>query len=110
MKLPGAAQALVEERKVKEYLMNRAHPDGMAKARFFERRGYREDDWRQLADDLRRHGQQNDVSGIVESPYGARYSVEGEVKTPSGESVHMVTVWIIETGSDAPRLVTAYPA
>ena len=110
MKLPGAAQALIEERKVREYLLNQAHPDGMAKARFFARRGYREEDWRGLADDLRRHGQQNDVAGIVESPYGTRYSVDGQMRTPSGESIRIVAVWIMEKGTDVPRLVTAYPA
>lgn len=110
MKLPGGAQALVEERKVREYLMNRTHPDGISKARFFARRGYRDEDWRRLADDLRHHGQQNDVAGIVESPYGTKYSVDGQLRTPSGESIGVITVWIVEKGTDVPRLVTAYPA
>ena len=69
MKLPGSSRALVEERKIRDYLMNRAHPDGMAKARFFTRRGYRDNDWEKLADDLRQHGLQSDVVGVVESPY-----------------------------------------
>ena len=110
MKLPGGAQAFVEERKIKDYLLNRAHPDGMAKARFFTRRGYRDDDWKRLADDLRRHGLQNDVAGIVESPYGTRYSVDGQMRTPSGRNIRLITVWIIEKGTEVPRLVTAYPA
>ena len=110
MKLPGAAQAHVEERKVREYLLNTAHPDGMAKARFFAANGYRVEDWQRFADDLRRHGKQHDVAGIVESPYGTRYSVDGQLTTPSGKSIRVVTVWIIEKGTDVPRLVTAYPA
>jgi len=34
-KLPDAAAALVERRKLTEYLLSFAHPDGSAKARFF---------------------------------------------------------------------------
>jgi len=110
MKLPGNERARVEEQKIRGYLLNRAHPDGLAKARFFMRKGYREDDWQRLADDLRRHGRQNDVVGIVESPYGARYAVDGLLRAPSGESIRLITIWIIEKGTDVPRLVTAYPA
>jgi hypothetical protein len=44
MKLPGGAKALVEERKIRSYLLNLEHPDGLAKARFFMSRGYRADD------------------------------------------------------------------
>ena len=95
-------RALVEERKVRDYLLNRAHPDGTAKARFFSRTGYREEGWQKLADDLRRHGQHNDVTGIVESTYGTKYSVDGQLETPSGENIRMITVWIIETGTDTP--------
>ena len=110
MKLPGSAAALVEERKVRDYLLNAAHPDGVTKARFFARRGYRLDEWESLAEDLRRHGQANDVVDVVDSPYGTRYAVEGTMRTPSDETVPMTTVWIIEKGSQTPRLVTAYPA
>ena len=110
MTLPGSAKAVVEERKISGYLMNTAHPDGVSKARFFRSRGYREDDWETIADDLRRHGRENEVAGVAESPYGTRYVVEGPLQTPGGDSVLMITVWIIETGKDAPRLVTAYPA
>ena len=110
MKLPGGARALVEERKIRDYLMNPAHPDGMAKARFFTSKGYRGDNWEKLADDFRRHGLQNDVAGVVESPYGTRYAIDGQLKTPSGESIRLTTVWIIEKGTVVPRLVTAYPA
>ena len=110
MKLPGSATALVEERKVRDYLMNMTHPDGMTKARFFFGKGYRIDKWRRLADDLRQHGQSNDVVDVVDSPFGSRYAVEGLLRTPSDENVRLVTVWIIEKGAATPRLVTAYPA
>lgn len=109
MKLPGGETAVVEERKIRDYLMNAAHADGASKAQFFARRGYNEGDWERLAEDLRRHGRQNDVTTFVESPYGTRYVVEGPLRTPSGDRVRLATIWIVETGTETPRLVTAYP-
>ncbi len=41
--------------------------------------------------------------------YGKKYVVDGELKTPSGAMMHLRTVWIIESGDDVPRLVTAHP-
>ena len=109
MKLAGSVRALVEERKITDYLVNRAHPDGVAKARRFMRRRYRDDDWEELADDLRRHGLQNAV-GIVESPNGTRYAMQGLQRTSLGESISLIPVWIIKRGTEVPRLVTVYPA
>ena len=102
MKLPGSATALVEERKIRDFLMNTTHPNGVTKARFFKGRGYRGDDWKRLAEDLRQHGQRNDVVDVVDSPFGTRYAVEGPVRTPSDGSVSLITVRIIEKGSEAP--------
>jgi hypothetical protein len=109
MRLPGSDKALVEERKIKAYLLNPTHPDGKAKAQFFISRGYRLQKWQRRADDLRRHGQVNEVQRSVRSPYGARYRVLGPLATPSGGTVGLVSIWIVENGTDVPRLVTAYP-
>jgi len=35
MRLPNADRARVEQSKIVEYLLNREHPDGGSKARFF---------------------------------------------------------------------------
>lgn len=59
--LPGASGAHVEERKVREYLLNLAHPSGGSKARFFRARGFSPEDWRAFARALVLHGQQNAV-------------------------------------------------
>ena len=65
--------------------------------------------WQVLAEALRKHGISNQVVGIVESPYGTRYSVDGRLETPDERNPLVRTVWIIETGGAAPRLITAYP-
>ena len=40
VKLPNAESAVVDRRKVLEYLLNAAHPDNGGKARFFEGLGF----------------------------------------------------------------------
>lgn len=110
MKLPNAATAVVEKRKIVEYLLCRSHVDGAGKAEFFIRHGFKLERWQVLADALRRHGQQHEVTNAVESPFGFRYSVDGELQTPDGRNPTVRTVWIIEKVEDRPRLVTAHPA
>nr|WP_231934555.1 DUF6883 domain-containing protein [Botrimarina colliarenosi] len=41
--------------------------------------------------------------------YGAKYVGRGELECPDGARPRIVTVWIVETGTLAPRFVTAYP-
>ena len=109
MKLPYAAKARVERKKIVEYLLSFSHPDGSSKAEFFSRFGFRVDGWQVLARALRKHGRENDVSISVESVYGTRYSVDGPLATPDGRSPQLRTVWILAKGSQAPRLITAHP-
>ena len=41
--------------------------------------------------------------------YGKKYEVRGTISSPTGQDISLVTVWIILTGEDVPRFVTAYP-
>lgn len=109
MELPNAAQALVERQKLLGYLLLMTHPDGRSKAELFTRFGFTADAWEVLQEALRRHGADNPVSQEVASARGVRYVVEGPLITPAGSPPMIRTVWIVEPGSDAPRLVTAYP-
>jgi hypothetical protein len=109
MRLPNGDHARVDQKKITEYLLNESHPDGWGKAKFFRAHGFNQETWQVLADALARHGRQNPVTGSMESPFGTRYSVVGPLEAPSGRRPMLVTVWIVEKGSDAPRLVTAYP-
>jgi hypothetical protein len=40
---------------------------------------------------------------------GEKYVLEGLLETPGGKRPPVRTVWIIDAGLTAPRLVTAYP-
>jgi hypothetical protein len=55
MKLPNAAEAVVERAKIVEYLLNPEHRYGASKARFFSRFGFQAQDWEQLAQALLSH-------------------------------------------------------
>ena len=109
MKLPQADRTGVDRGKITEYLLCESHPDGASKARFFSNFGFDLEDWQVLAEALREHGRTHPVVRVVESAFGTRYVVEGVLGTPNGRKPCVRTVWIVEEGSDAPRLITAYP-
>jgi hypothetical protein len=109
MHLPNPDGLLVEREKIVEYLLNPAHRYGASKARFFMEFGFRVDAWEQLGAALRGHGQQHDVARVTETGFGPRYVVEGELNTPSGRRPQVRTVWQMDNGAVAPRLISAYP-
>ena len=108
-RLPSADEAVVDRRKITDYLLSGRHPDGRSKAAFFSGFGFRTTHWRAFAEALRAHGRNGTVTGLTESAYGARYNVDGAIETPDGRNPRVRTVWIIESGDDKPRLVTAHP-
>jgi len=107
--LPNAHLALVEREKITDYLLNPAHRYGASKARFFAEFGFRVDKWEELATALREHGQQHEVSRVKETGFGPRYAVEGELRAPDGRRPRVRSVWQIDEGQIAPRLITAHP-
>jgi hypothetical protein len=109
MKVPGAALAIVDEGKVRGYLLARSHPQGGSKARFFVALGFRPAAWRWLAAALRAHVMEHAHERRVATEHGVKYIVRGALRAPRGKSAEMVTVWIIERGAKRPRFVTAYP-
>jgi hypothetical protein len=109
MKLPNAHVARVEYEKIVEYLLNPTHRYGATKARFFTGFGFRIDDWGTLARALHEHGQRYEVSSERETGFGPRYEVDGPLQTPDGRTPRVRTVWQVDHGHVAPRLITAYP-
>ena len=109
MKLPNAHHALVDREKIVEYLLNSAHPDNGGKARFFLEHGFEVEKWDELAGALRQVAERAEVVKSMASRHGKKYVVDGRIGTVGGKKPMVRTVWIIDRGSDAPRLVTAYP-
>jgi hypothetical protein len=109
-RLPNAERAVVDERKVVEYLLSETHPDGPSKARFFSGLGFTVADWKVLAEALRRHAADSPVVRRDETPFGVRYVLEGVLYAPDGRTPAVRAVWFIDRAGGDPRLVTAYPA
>jgi hypothetical protein len=109
MRLPQASVAVVDREKITEYLLNTKHRFGASKARFFGEFGFDSGSWETLAQALCEHAQQHEVSRTVETPFGPRYQVDGELKAPDGRAPMLRTVWQLDYGEVAPRLITAYP-
>jgi len=109
MKLPNAERALVEREKIIGYLLNPTHRYGASKARFFGAFGFRAEHWEIFAQALRQHGQNHDVTRVRETGFGPRYEIEGELHTPDGRHPRVRTVWQLDYGVAAPRLITAHP-
>lgn len=109
MKLPNANRARVDKEKILNYLLCREHPDGGSKAKFFKRFGFDRGEWELLADALRRHAEDHEVAKMVETGYGRRYIINGTIRTADGRNPVVRTVWVIDEGSELPRLVTAHP-
>jgi hypothetical protein len=111
VKLRNAHLAVIDRGKVLDYLLNGAHPDNGGKARFFGLLGYSREDPERLMKALRDVGEHGDVVGSAESAHGQKYVVDGWLSGHTQESRQwsIRTVWIIDRGKDAPRLVTAYP-
>ena len=90
-------------------MLNQKHRFGASKARFFGHFGFRREKWEDLAAALRKHGRQNEVTKVRETGFDPRYEVEGELTTPDGRRSRVRTVWQVDAGEIAPRLITAYP-
>jgi hypothetical protein len=108
MAFPFSNNLRIDESKVVGYLLS--HSNGQGKAAFFLGLGFLPQAWTVLAEALKQQAQSHPIVSEVDSIYGTRYSVDGELQTPSGKHPRVRTVWILESGSDEPRLITAHPA
>ncbi|ODS31960.1 MAG: hypothetical protein SCARUB_02933 [Candidatus Scalindua rubra] len=109
MKLPNADKARVDKTKITEYLLNKSHPDGCSKASFFCQFGFTLENWEIFAQSLCRHAKSHNVTKVVESKYGTRYSIDGYLETPDGRNPEVRSIWITEKQSTIPRLITVHP-
>ncbi len=108
-KLPNAREAYVESEKITDYLLSLDHPEGKGKAKFFMEHGFKVNHHGELAASLRKHAATQPVTDRKDSEYGVKYIIECECHSPDGRNPCIRSVWIVETGETAPRLVTAHP-
>jgi hypothetical protein len=109
VRLPYAHIAIVDREKINQYLLNLRHRCGASKARFFLEFGFQVDEWEVFAEALREHAQRHESNVVSQTRWGPRYEIDGELKAPDGRQPRIRTVWQVDEGQIAPRLITAYP-
>ncbi len=109
MKLPNAERSIVDERKIRDYLLSRSHPVGRFKAAFFARAGFGPENVELLITQLRDFALDEEAQLGDATEYGQKYLISGIPTGPSGSSLDVTSVWILPTPNGIPRLVTVYP-
>jgi hypothetical protein len=108
MKLTNPGSAVVDPRKVTDYLLNAGHPDNGGKAAFFEALGFTRGNPDALVEALRT-AVGNEVVRRMETAHGEKYVIDAPLAGSSGRVGQVRTVWIVDRGLTTPRFVTAYP-
>ena len=109
MKLPNADRAVIDQRKLREYLLSDSHPVGRFKARYFRSVGFSAAHWQALEASLRALATEASAEKTGSTDFGQKYMISGILTASSGTTSEVVTVWIIHFGDDRPHLVTVYP-
>jgi hypothetical protein len=109
MRLPHADKVVVPHAKLVGYLLSFQHPYGRTKARFFTQLGFSTANWRDLKQAIKRIATTQQITGAMETPYGTKYIVDGQLPAASGAGADIRTVWFVEAGEEIPQFVTAYP-
>jgi hypothetical protein len=109
MNLPNSDKAYVPSSKLNDYLLSTTHSVGRSKAKFFREFGFDETNSGSLESGLLSIAQTEEVFARIETPFGAKYIIDGPLPTPLGMMINIRTVWIVEKGEVEPRFVTAHP-
>ena len=109
MLIPNAERAVVDLRKLRDYCLNPAHDEGKHKARLFAATlGMTASDAVDLRDILLQVVKTQEARLGGRDDYGQRYILDF-VLDWRNQSAVIRSGWIIEHGSDTPKLTTCYP-
>ncbi|MBS3809999.1 MAG: hypothetical protein KGY38_07600 [Desulfobacterales bacterium] len=92
-----------------DYLLSETHPIGRAKARYFNHLGFSRNNIEELKSLLLEIANNSPVEEQIDTVYGKKYVVKGDMQVASDKKYFIVTVWVIEKNDTVPRFVTAYP-
>ena len=106
---PNADLTQVSEAKLRDYVLNPAHPQGGPKARVFAAvLGITRTGWQYLRRQLLTGVRAAAAHLRGTTSWGDLYDVALDVTGAAGRVHRVRTGWIIRTGEDRPHLVTAY--
>lgn len=107
-RLPNGALAVVEIEKLREYSLNPLHSRGRHKARVFQSAlGFTLADADWLREQLLRVAREEEAGSGTPSPFGTKYVIDFTL-TRGGRSALVRSSWIVEHGTNFPRLTSCY--
>ncbi len=109
MRLPHAEEAIIDPRKLQDYVLSFEHPIGRFEAYFLAGLGFRGENWEALESGVRRLVLESEAEAAERTAYGQKYLVRGTLVGSGGRSAEVVTVWIVRLGERRPRFITVYP-
>jgi uncharacterized protein DUF6883 len=108
MKIPNGHQAIVDERKLRDYCLDPAHPRGRHKARpFASALGIYRENASILRQALLGAVMEEEATPGARDEYGQRYIVDFEMTGPSGNA-RIRSAWIVLVAENFPRLTSCY--
>jgi hypothetical protein len=105
MRLPS--DTLIARRKISHYLLVSRPEDD--KSAFLARAGYVLETADRLLADLRTQLLPLDAKLLEFDEYGTKYEIQGKLKGPNGQTVRVVSIWMIEHFDGKAKFVTLYP-
>jgi hypothetical protein len=109
MKIPNAERAVVDIRKLRDYCLNPIHDEGKHKARLFAAAlSMTANDAEDLREALLQAVKTEDARLGRRDEYGQRYLIDFMLAW-RGKQAMIRSGWIIEHGTEMPRLTTCYP-
>ena len=109
MLIPNAENAVVDIRKLRDYCLNLEHDDGKHKARLFSSiLGMTADNAEELRQTLLEVVKVQEAQLGRRDEFGQRYTLDFTVEWQN-RSATLRSGWIIEHGSEIPKLTTCYP-
>jgi hypothetical protein len=108
MVIPYAERAEVSIHKLRDYCLNPLHDEGKHKARVFASAlGMTAADAESLRNLLLQAVRTQDAQPGYQDAYGQRYMVDFQMEW-RGRRARIHSAWILEHGSDVPRLTSCY--
>jgi hypothetical protein len=108
MRLPNSRKAIVEIEKLSDYSLNPNHPIGQHKARVFKAAlGITRNDAEWLRERALEIALTEDAQRSAASVFGDKYVIDSVIER-EGKSAIVRFSWIIEYGTDFPRLTSCY--
>ena len=109
MKLPNGDQAIVPDAKLADYCLSTSHAQGRHKAQLFlATLGLTSRQAGKLKHALLNAARDGDAVATRNDDYGQRYEIRFTMSGPRSPHV-VLSVWIIASDDEIPRLVTCYP-